>query len=288
VSWPVAAADPASPADALTSALVAMGQAQVGPEVLKAWLGQQGEIPRLTGEQLARLKTAGLTDDLLLHLVRGGFPAPEPLPEPAVETAVLEPEPPPPPPERASAQGQAAGEGARIRVMVQSVPAVDYCELALDGEVIATLGRLFEGMIPAGSHAPRGRMLHLRKPALLFEGEVAPGRHLVQTGFVISRLQEEFGDLRSGGRRQRVRVEGVRALATGQDGEQGGEEEGTVCTVGPGEVCHVTARFRRSDPGLPGGRVDYDVSYDTLVLTERTRPEIQTAGWAVAPAGVGR
>jgi ABC-type amino acid transport substrate-binding protein len=99
----------------------------------------------------------------------------------------------------------------------------------------------------------------------------------VQTGFVISRLQEEFGDLREG-RRQRVLAEGVRAL---DSEEEAAADGGTVCSVGPGEVCLVTARFRKVDPGLPGGRIDYAISYDTLVLTERAEPEeVQAASWA--------
>ena len=255
LALPCAAASDASPsvspADRLTSALVAMGEAHVGDPVLAAWLGQQGEIPPLTGEQLARLKTAGLSDTILLQLVRGGAPvvAEAPVAE-AVAEAVSE--------AAAPAAPAALPGGARLRVVVQSVPAVDYCELVLDGNQVASRGRLLEGVLAAGNRPPRTESLGLRTPTVLFEGNVPPGRHHVRTGFTVSRLQEEFADVRQG-RRQRLIAEGVRAME---------DDPGTACTVAPGELCLITARFRKVDRSLLAGRASYAVSYDTVVLSE--------------------
>ncbi len=252
------AADTDAPgtADRLTSALVAMGEAHVGDPVLAAWLGQQGEIPLLSGEQLARLKTAGLSDAILLQLVRSGAPPDAPV---AVVTQKQTPAPEAAPP----AEG-----GARLRVLVQSAPSVDYCELVVDGTSVASRGRLLEGVVPAGNRPPRTENLSLRTPTVLYEADVTPGRHHVRTGFAVSRLQEEFADVRQG-RRQRLVTEGVRALE---------DDPGTACSVGPGELCLVTARFRKVDRGLLGGRATYAVSYDTVVLSQGDA-DVQAA-WA--------
>lgn len=255
-----AATDAPGSADRLTSALVAMGEAHVGDPVLAEWLGQQGEIPRLSGEQLARLKTAGLSDTILLQLVRGGVP-----PEAPVAAA---------PPEQIPSQEAAprAEGGARLRVLVQSAPSVDYCELVVDGAQVASRGRLVEGVVPAGSRPPRTESLSLRSPTVLYEADVAPGRHHVRSGFTVSRLQEEFADVRQG-RRQRLVPEGVRALE---------DDPGTACSVGPGELCLVTARFRKVDRGLLVGRSSYVVSYDTVVLSQGDA-NVQAAWASPAP-----
>ena len=261
---PAAETEPASPAERLSSALTAMGQAQVGDEVLIAWLDQQGELPRLSGEQLARLKSAGLSDGVLLHLVRGGVEpaaAAPTLERPAIQEVVSSPQ----------------KKGAKVRVVVQSQPSVDYCELALDGALIATLGRRLEGEVAAGSRARRPKPLALHKPAVLFEGEVPPGRHVLHTGFLVSRIQEQFGDLREG-RRQKLVTDGIRALDHGAD-----EEAGTACTVGPGEVCLVTARFRKVDRSLFGTGDVYAVSYDTRVQSEDAESETQASNWFAGP-----
>ena len=250
------------PADRLTSALVTMGEAHVGDEVLSAWLNQQGQIPPLTGEQLARLKTAGLSDGILLQLVRGGeapaAPAAE-APEPAPVLAEQDAAPP--------IQG-----GAKLRVLVQSAPSVEYCELVVDGKAVASRGEIVQGILPTGGRVPRAESLALRTPTVLYESDVAPGRHEVRTGFAVSRLKDESVDVRNG-RRQRLVPEGVRALE---------DDAGTDCNVGPGELCVVTARFRKVDRSLLGGRPAYAVSYDTVVLSQG-EADVQAAWATPAP-----
>jgi hypothetical protein len=123
-------------------------------------------------------------------------------------------------------------------------------------------------VVPAGNRPPRTETLSLRNPTVLYDQDVAPGRHHVRTGFAVSRLQEEFADVRQG-RRQRLVAEGVRALE---------DDAGTACTVAPGELCLITARFRKVDRGLLGGRASYTVSYDTVVLSEGDA-DVQAA-WA--------
>lgn len=253
-----AATDVPGTADRLTAALIAMGEAHVGDPVLAAWLGQQGPIPLLSGEQLARLKTAGLSDTILLQLVRGGSP-------PDVPVAAVTPEQAPAPPPEAAPRPEG---GARLRVLVQSAPSVDYCELVVDGTQVASRGRRLEGVVPAGNRPPRTENLSLRTPTVLYETDVAPGRHHVRTGFTVSRLQDEFADVRQG-RRQRLVAEGVRALE---------DDPGTACSVGPGELCLVTARFRKVDRGLLAGRATYTVTYDTVVLSQGDA-DVQAA-WA--------
>ena len=267
LALPALAASPAPapevhPADRLTSALVTMGEAHVGDEVLSAWLVQQGEIPPLTGEQLARLKTAGLSDGILLQLVRGGTVPNAPAAAATEQT-----------PELAKQDAAPAIEGgARLRVLVQSAPSVDYCELVVDGKAVASRGEVVQGILPAGARVPRAESLALRTPTVLYEADVAPGRHQVRTGFAISRLKEEFVDVRNG-RRQRLVPEGVRALE---------DDAGTACTVGPGELCVVTARFRKADRGFLGGRPSYTVSYETVVLSQG-EADVQAAWATPAP-----
>ena len=157
-----------------------------------------------------------------------------------------------------------------MRVLVQSAPNVEYCELVVDGKAVASRGEIVEGILPAGARVPRAESLALRTPTVLYEADVAPGRHQVRTGFAVSRLKDEFIDVRNG-RRQRLVPEGVRALD---------DDAGTACTVAAGELCVVTARFRKVDRGW-AGKPSYTVSYDTVVLSQG-EADVQAA-WATPP-----
>ena len=207
--------------------VLAMVDAGVGEDVVVARVERLTGVPVLAGADIAALKKRGVPDSVLLALVERSQPG-------SVN----------------GAPSTSSSGGASIRVQAESGFPVSYWEVVVNGRTVAEDGEVRPPIVEDAAELPA--RLALRGPETLFEGDVAPGRHLVYAGFAVTR-----------GTSRQVTTR-VRAGEVDRTLEQ---NRGTVCNVDPGELCIVTVRFRKDGSGwLPGGPAVYVVSYDALVV----------------------
>jgi hypothetical protein len=221
--------------------VVSMLEAGLGEEVILARVAQLRDLPTLSGDTLAALKTRGASDRMLLVLVDGGDAA------------------------RAPA---AAGTDAWLRVVVAPSFPVTQLGVSVDGQTVATRGVLPQGESEPGRILRQPRQIPLDEPLVVWEGEAAAGAHLVQLGFGVARVEVDPDDIWLEYSRQTYAASGV--LLPGQpprDGWQTGQA--AVCTLAVGQVCEVVARLDKRSPTRFGGLPAYFVSYAVSPLEPR-------------------
>ncbi len=154
--------------------IVSMIEADVGQEVIVARILQMEAVPTLTGEEIAALKRRGVTDVVLLALVRAATPGSPRLGAPAAESTA----------DRAVAS-------SAIRVMIAPSFPVTHYEVSVDDLTVATRGTLFVGESEPGRILKRPQRFSLEESVVAFEGKITPGEHSVLVGFAVTRVDED-------------------------------------------------------------------------------------------------
>jgi hypothetical protein len=245
---PAALADrPSDPGPALDHPAIrevlSMVEAGVGSSVILARIEKMEKIPELTGEQIAALKKHGVGDRVLLALIERGGKATRPSP----------------PRSRNKPPIRQAG----IHVTLERSFAVHYVEVRLDGQTVNTLGSALAGESEPAHFLARPKPVRLGEERLLFEGGVEPGRHEIEVGFAVTRIdgdpQDEWHEYsrevyRSSG--AGLRGHEIRAA------EAWADPAPAICELKPGQVCEIVATPVKRTKSRRGGLPVYDLDYE--------------------------
>lgn len=231
--------------------IVSMIEADVSQEVIVARILQMEAVPTLTGEEIAALKRWGVTDVVLLALVRAATPGSPRLGAPAAESMA----------DRAVAS-------SAIRVMIAPSFPVTHYEVSVDDLTVATRGALLVGESEPGRILKRPQRFSLEESVVAFEGEVTPGEHPVLVGFAVTRVDEDPTVNWMEYSRQRYITSGVRAAEGPGPGRGWSANTAVPCSVESGQVCVVTVQFEKKSPSRFGGLPVYSVTYQVDVVTD--------------------
>ena len=268
VPRPAAEARPALKENVLDSPAIrevlAMVAAGIADRVIIERIERMGSVPLLTGDQLAELKTRGVSDDILLVLIRlGGRSAPPAPPHPPGalapgRDALL---PPPGTVERADSAVTPRGQG-RLRVVVRAGFPVTAWTIAVDGRPVRSEGSVLRDAGGAGEIITRPRRVRLGNDAV-WEGNVPAGPHRVEVGFAVTEVVSDPNDEWSEYSREHYASAGVSApgpLAALPDLAPG---RAVRCEVPAGGTCTVTATLEKHRRSRFVGRSTYSVTYRT-------------------------
>jgi hypothetical protein len=160
-------------------------------------------------------------------------------------------------------------ETASIEVVIERPFMITYYEVAIDDEVLAHRGKLWEGISEPGHILKRPSKIGRRKDTTLdaLDIDVTPGSHEVAVGFAVTWVEDDSNDNGWGKYNQEFYVNrGVRAVADDDDHEgECGTRTTIACDVQPGQTCVVTATLEKRAPSALGGLPIYSVSYQTKV-----------------------
>lgn len=242
--------------------VLAMVEAGVGNEVILARVERMKTVPELSGEEIAALRKKGVGDRVLLALIeRGGR---TPVPPAAAAPAVP---PPATPPASAVPPKPAPGGTAAVRVVLESGFPLNYLEVRLDGETVHTLGRALRGESEQAGFLPRPETIRPGKDRVVFERAVPPGRHEIDVGFAVTRVEGDPEDEWHEYSREAYASSGVglegSAVRSAGDGEWS-DRPPAVCEVTAGATCEVVVTPRKQGRAR-GGLTSYGLSYRVSV-----------------------
>ncbi len=235
--------------------VLAMAEGGLSQYVILSKVEDIGSFPEISGTDLVYLKEHGVPDGALVRMIEleeGSAPAPAaPMVIPPIAVPVPEI------PENTGA----------IRVVIERPFMITYYEVAVDGEMLAHRGKLWEGMSEPGHILKRPSKIGKRKDTMItaLETDVAPGSHEIAVGFASTWVEDDSDNNGYGKFNQEFYVNrGVRAVAADDDikGEWG-TKTAIACDVQPGQTCVVTAKLEKHAPTGLGGIPIYSVSYRT-------------------------
>ena len=220
-------------------------------------IGELAPFPEFNGRDLAELKRRGVPDPVVLRMLEltgdgtGGPRAPVPTPRepsPAFTTAIGE---------------------CLIRVLVDCSFDVTYLEVALDGEIRSTRGRLWTGSVDAGAHLESPPEVTVEKYDLLFEVPVAPGQHTAAVGFAVSEVEQNPSEVWGEEAGEHYVTRGIRAISSFLPGQAPSGNPGIVCDVAAGQLCEIVATPLRTSSGILSGASVYNVRYVSSIVEPR-------------------
>jgi hypothetical protein len=243
--------------DSATRAVLEMiSSGQTDEEVLEK-LDELAPFPEFNGHDLAELKRRGASDRVLLRMLElsgsGGTPQPA-----AVTT------PRRPVPELTAPLGE-----SMIRVLVDCPFDVTYFEIALDGEIKDTKGKLWKGSVGAGEHLAPPPNVTVKGSDELFESAVAPGRHTATVGFAVTRVRQDPSGVWGQEAGEYYDTRGIRATSSFLPGQAPSGNPGAVCDLRAGQLCEITVTPQYSSSPLLGGASVYNVRYQVSVVDRR-------------------
>jgi hypothetical protein len=234
--------------DAAVQQIITMARAGLSERVILAKAEQIAAFPVLSGDDLARLKEIGVTDQVLVFMIEHAQPTP-----------MASPAAPASPETAASASERAPTSG--IRVVIDSDTRITYREIAIDDEVVHQSGKVWDGRSDPGVMLRRPPVLTGDPISTAYEVEVEPGIYDVSAGFAFSTVEgdprDEWGEYEG----EWYVTRGIRATGPPLPNEKDGANPGAVCEIAEGQICVVTARFEGQRPTPLGGLPDYSISY---------------------------
>ncbi len=263
VSWvsPAHASEPsAALEDSRVVEVLAMVDGGLSLEIIWAKVHDIGSFPELSGKDLVSLKEHGVPDRVLVRMIeleQAAAATPAVPATPALVLPVVAPVPEVP-----------VVTGA-IRVVIERPFMITYYEVAVDGEMLAHRGKLWEGMSEPGHILQRPSKIGKRKDTMItaLETDLTPGSHEVAVGFASTWVEDDSDYNGFGKFNQEFYVNrGVRAVAADDDikGEWG-TKTAIACDVEAGQTCVVTATLEKHAPTGLGGIPIYSVRYATEV-----------------------
>ena len=261
--------------------VVAMAEAGVADVVILKRLDQIQSVPELDGHALAALRSAGVTDRVLLQLVEmAGTAVSPPLAEPPQPQApppqpmtstppAARPDtstPPRKPPEPATVvQPVAASDpppmaaapvsGGRVVVAVERSFPIHYLEVVLDGKRVLEEGQLYLGKSEDGQFLRRPAPLDEPEDGVVFVGWVVPGEHTVSVGFAATEVVSDPEDEWHEASAEEYVTGGVLVNPSGVDNETVTQAETIHCRVEPSDICRVQMKLERTVGR--GGVIEY-------------------------------
>ncbi len=240
--------------------VLAMVDGGLSSKIIWAKIHDIGSFPELSGTDLVYLKERGVPDNALVRMIeleQAAAPAPAVPAAPAMVPPVTAPVP------------QIPGDTGTIRVVIKRPFMITYYEVAVDGEILAQHGKLWEGMSEPGHILKRPGKVGKRKDTMItaLETDVTPGSHDVAVGFAVTWVEDDSDHNEYGKYNQEFYVNrGVRAVAADDDHEgEWGTKTAIACDVQPGQTCVVTATLEKRAPTGLGGLPIYSVSYQTTI-----------------------
>ncbi len=240
--------------------VLAMVDGGLSLEIIWAKIHNIGSFPELSGTDLVYLKERGVPDNALVRMIeleQAAAPAPAVPAAPAVVPPVAAPVP------------EIPGETGAIRVVIERPFMITYYEVAIDGEMLAHRGKLWEGMSEPGHILKRPSKIGKRKDTMItaLETDVTPGSHEVAVGFASTWVEDDSDHNGYGKFNQEFYVNrGVRAVTADDDHEgEWGTKTAIACDVPAGQTCVVTATLEKHAPTGLGGIPIYSVRYEKTV-----------------------
>jgi len=230
--------------------VLAMADADASPELITARVEQIEEFPVLDGRQLAELKRRGVPDAALLVMLARATPA---VRSPTTAPTGAQP--------RAAASIIVPEGAGLVRVTVERPFPVTFLEVVLDGGVVHSEGRLWEGAVDPGGMLPRPFELRGPEPLVAYASPVVPGRHELAIGFAVTVVDQDRGAQWGGQVGEHYTSRGTRATGEALSGEAPAGNPPAVCELAAGEVCEVVATLQRSSPSVLGSGPYYSVWY---------------------------
>ena len=258
-AFSVQATEPSSALeDSRVVEVLAMVDGGLSLEIIWAKIRDIGSFPELSGTDLVYLKEHGVPDRALVRMIElEQSAAPAPPAVPAVVPPVVAPVP------------QIPGDTGAIRIVIERPFMITYYEVAVDGEMLAHHGKLWEGMSEPGHILQRPSRIGKRKDTMItaLETDITPGLHEVAVGFAVTWVEDDSDHNEFGKYNQEFYVNrGVRAVAADDDHEgEWGTKTAIACDVTAGQTCVVTATLEKHAPTGLGGIPIYSVSYKTTV-----------------------
>ncbi|MCD4749542.1 MAG: hypothetical protein K8R59_09215 [Thermoanaerobaculales bacterium] len=254
--------------DARVQEVITMVKGGLSLDLLIVKINDIGNFPELSGSDLVALKGKGVSERALVRMVELEEPPMSPAPPEEPPPAMI----PPPVEAPAAAEGPAAAQAPKafLRVEIERPFMITYYEVALDGEVLAHKGKLWDGTSEPGQKLKRPSRIGRRKITQFtaLETEVSPGAHEVAAGFAVTWVEDDSDDNDDWGEfaHEFYVNRGVRAIA--EKDEHPGEwfEASTAtCDVELGQTCVVKVLFEKRAPSAFGGLSNYSVSYKVEV-----------------------
>ncbi|HHN74982.1 MAG TPA: hypothetical protein ENK10_07105 [Acidobacteria bacterium] len=240
--------------------VLAMARAGVHDAVIRERIAQI-EIPELSGQDLAALKKEGLSDDVLITLVRRAsrHPTPEtPAPAPAPREIPPPASATPPPAE----SGEPFPEGmGRLVVEFRAPFPVTSLEVVVDGKRVASRGEVIEGQSEPAQFLERPARLSLKKGEVVYDELIPAGRHEILAGFAVTAVESDPEDEWSEYSRERYVSRGVRAERRTTPLSAWGVNPGVSCEIAQGETCRVVVELQRRRSRRTGGGTAYGLRY---------------------------
>ncbi len=237
--------------------VLAMVDGGLSLEIIWAKVHDIGSFPELSGTDLVTLKEHGVPDRVLVRMIELEQSA---APVPAVPAAV---------PPVVAPIPEIPGDTGAIRVVIERPFMITYYEVAIDGEMLAHRGKLWEGISEPGHVLKRPSKIGKRKDTMItaLETDVTPGSHEIAVGFASTWVEDDSDHNGYGKFNQEFYVNrGVRAVAADDDHEgEWGTKTAIACDVPAGQTCVVTAKLEKHAPTGLGGIPIYSVSYRTSI-----------------------
>jgi len=240
--------------------VLAMVEGGLSFEIIWAKVHDIGSFPELSGTDLVYLKDHGVPDKVLIRMIefeQASVPAPDVTVPPVVVPPVAAPVP------------EVPGDTGAIQVVIERPFMITYYEVAVDGEMLAHRGKLWEGMGEPGHILQRPSKVGKRKDTVItaLDTDLTPGLHEVAVGFAVTWVEDDADNNEYGKYNQEFYVNrGVRAVAADDDHEgEWGTKTAIACDVQAGKTCVVTATLEKRAPTGLGGLPIYSVQYATEV-----------------------
>ena len=240
--------------------VLTMAEGGLSLDVILIKVEDIGSFPELGGTELVYLKEHGVPDRALVRMIeleQASVPGPTAPVAPVVVPPVAAPVP------------EVPGDTGAIRVVIERPFMITYYEVAVDGEMLAHRGKLWEGMGEPGHVLQRPSKVGKRKDTMItaLDTDIPPGAHEVAVGFAVTWVEDDSHHNEFGKYNQEFYVNrGVRAVA-GDDDHEGnwGLRTAIACDVQAGQTCVVTATLEKRAPTGLGGIPIYSVSYQTII-----------------------
>ncbi len=257
--------DPSALSDPRVAQVMAMAEGGLSHDLVLAKVEDIGAFPELSGPDLVALKQAGVPEDILIRMIElekapapapAGGPLPAAAPAPAAHTT-----PPAPQPGEPSVDAE---QPAHLKVVIERPFRITYYEVAVDGEVLAHRGKLWEGRSEMGQRLKRPSRIGKRQDTVIeaLDTDIEPGTHQIAVGFAVTWVEDDADQNDDWGETAHEFYvnRGVRAVDDGHPGEWGPQHP-IECTVAAGETCTVIATVEKRAPTKFGGIPVFSVSY---------------------------
>jgi hypothetical protein len=170
-----------------------------------------------------------------------------------------------------------------IRILLQCPIKVTFIEVAVNGEIRRTEGKMVDDAVGSGLHLEPPPRVCGEIPVLLLEETVFPGRHTTVFGFAVTEIKSVPSEVWGEAPGEQFETRGIRAAGGSLPGQAPAGNPGAICQLAGGQVCEVLVTPQRTSSSLLRGASVYNVRYQVQMFGVTEEEEDEVADEEVLP-----